>query len=355
MLDKADDSDIPMKRKLQLIAKMIGSHECRGVDRDVFHVEDHQYDYHQNLHYGLERKFIELNTAIDSFVKEMKNQNKWTDVTIVVTSDFGRTLTPNSSGGTDHGWSGHTFVIGGSVVGSKIFGRYPSSLKSGNPLDVGRGRLVPEHPWECLWNPVAQWIGISEREELDEVMPNLRNFPPWAVLSKDELFRPSTDNNSNNCNDEGFPISCDPSVEIPSSNAPTIKPSIDTSTAPSSPPTIVPSTAPSLHQTVPTPNTDCSDSTLRFRTVSGLGRNVWRDCFWVGNKKYRCNNEGIATMCRLTCGICDTCQDSNQRFKLVKDGKIIARDCDWVGNRQIVVRCGYDGVAQTCPRTCGLC
>ena len=51
----------------------------------------------------LETKFAQMNSAISDFVKEMKSQNLWENVVLVTSSDFGRTITPNSAGGTDHG------------------------------------------------------------------------------------------------------------------------------------------------------------------------------------------------------------------------------------------------------------
>ena len=161
---------------------MIGSHDCRGVDRDIFHLEHRQYDHHNDIHVYLDSKFEELNSAIDTFVKEMKNQDKWEDVVIVVTSDFGRTLTLNTGGGTDHGWSGQSFVMGGSIVGGKIFGDYPKQLDSNSPLNIGRGRLIPTRPWESLWNPVSQWLGLLESGDLNEVLPNRDSFPSKIIL-----------------------------------------------------------------------------------------------------------------------------------------------------------------------------
>ena len=38
----------------------------------------------------------------------------WDNVTIVLASDFGRTLTSNTQG-TDHGRGGNTFILGGNV------------------------------------------------------------------------------------------------------------------------------------------------------------------------------------------------------------------------------------------------
>ena len=51
----------------------------------------------------LETKFAQMNSAISDFVKEMKAQKIWENIVLVTSSDFGRTITPNSAGGTDHG------------------------------------------------------------------------------------------------------------------------------------------------------------------------------------------------------------------------------------------------------------
>ena len=51
----------------------------------------------------LDVKFAQMNSAISDFVKEMKFQNLWDNVVLLTASDFGRTITPNSAGGTDHG------------------------------------------------------------------------------------------------------------------------------------------------------------------------------------------------------------------------------------------------------------
>lgn len=48
------------------------------------------FDFHANLAVSLDRKFVDLNAALKAFVSEMKSQKRWDDVTIVVTSDFGR-------------------------------------------------------------------------------------------------------------------------------------------------------------------------------------------------------------------------------------------------------------------------
>ena len=175
--------------QLETVSKVIASHECRGSDRcvliyydtlklllllkriyyanletislfifiimlnletkllfdnpnhrDVFYVETGNYDAHADVISGLEREFESLNNGLNSFVNEMKNLpgNVWEDVVLVFSSDFGRTLSANSGGGTDHGWSGNAMIFGGSIEGKRILGQYPDDLTSNSPLDIGK-------------------------------------------------------------------------------------------------------------------------------------------------------------------------------------------------------------------------
>lgn len=76
--------------QLKLVAEMINSNNCRQSDRDVFYIEVPGYDHHDSLLSSLQSRFDELNDGLTAFVAEMKLRNKWKDVTIVSTSDFGR-------------------------------------------------------------------------------------------------------------------------------------------------------------------------------------------------------------------------------------------------------------------------
>jgi uncharacterized protein (DUF1501 family) len=75
---------------MKLVAEMINSDDCRKSDRDIFYVEIPGYDHHNNVLNLLHSKFDELNAGLSAFVTEMKLRNKWKDVTIVSSSDFGR-------------------------------------------------------------------------------------------------------------------------------------------------------------------------------------------------------------------------------------------------------------------------
>lgn len=73
------------------------------------------------------------------------------NVTVVVISEFGRTITENTGRGDDHAWGGLAYVWGGQVDGGKILGQYPTSFDNTDVSNIGRGRLIPAKSHESLW------------------------------------------------------------------------------------------------------------------------------------------------------------------------------------------------------------
>ena len=52
-------------------------------------------------------------------------QPVWRDTTIIVATEFGRTVAPNGTGGTDHGTGTVAFILGGSVAGGRVIAKWP--------------------------------------------------------------------------------------------------------------------------------------------------------------------------------------------------------------------------------------
>lgn len=102
----------PLAQTFQTISKLIKTHDKRGTDRDMFYASFSGWDHHTEMKAKLRDNFRQLNKALDMFVSELRAQGIWNDVVIVVTTDFGRTLTINSSSGSDHAWGSNTFVFG---------------------------------------------------------------------------------------------------------------------------------------------------------------------------------------------------------------------------------------------------
>lgn len=54
----------------------------------------------------------------------------YSDTTIVVMSEFGRTVRENGNGGTDHGYGNVMWLLGGAIQGGKVYGKWPGLAKS---------------------------------------------------------------------------------------------------------------------------------------------------------------------------------------------------------------------------------
>jgi uncharacterized protein (DUF1501 family) len=105
-------------------------------------------------------------------------------VTTFTASDFGRAFASNGDG-TDHGWGGHHFVMGGAVKGGDVYGRFPSyGLSDGangftSTDQVDDGSLLPALSVEQYAGTLGTWLGLSSTD-LKAVMPNIGNWPQSA-------------------------------------------------------------------------------------------------------------------------------------------------------------------------------
>lgn len=175
--------------QFNMISKLIKARSSRGVDRDVFYAQMDGWDHHSSLKSSLERGLTHVNEGLGLLIEELKLQGVWKDVTIVVASEFGRTLTPNTGGGSDHGWGGNYVFLGGDVNGGKVLGKYPSDLTEKGPLNIGRGRFIPTTSWDALWNGIARWMGVTKESDLDYCLPN-RRLTTGGIFS--DLFTETT-------------------------------------------------------------------------------------------------------------------------------------------------------------------
>jgi len=66
--------------------------------------------------------------------------------------------------------------MGGGVAGGDVYGDYPDTLALGNSLDTGRGRLIPTTSVDEYNAELACWFGVRNNSDLQDVLPNIRNF-----------------------------------------------------------------------------------------------------------------------------------------------------------------------------------
>lgn len=96
-------------KNLKTIASLIMS----DINTKVYYLSLGSFDTHVNQENQQKRLFTELNDAVDAFVKDLKNNNRFDDVMMMTFSEFGRRVAQNASGGTDHGTANNMFFIGG--------------------------------------------------------------------------------------------------------------------------------------------------------------------------------------------------------------------------------------------------
>eukprot|EP00408_Alexandrium_pacificum_P016694 CAMPEP_0171184308 /NCGR_PEP_ID=MMETSP0790-20130122/15723_1 /TAXON_ID=2925 /ORGANISM="Alexandrium catenella, Strain OF101" /LENGTH=1834 /DNA_ID=CAMNT_0011649303 /DNA_START=65 /DNA_END=5569 /DNA_ORIENTATION=+ len=180
-------TDTSLKRDLSQVAKLIAAREGRKAERDFFFVSIGGWDMHSNMKPSLDTRFGLIDDALTGFVAEMKAQKIWDSVVLATESEFARTLNSNG-GGSDHAWAGQHFMVGGALKGKRIFNKFPATLKAGNDRDLGRGRLIPEYPWESMLVPVAQWLGLK-LGDWAHAFPNLALFNASHIIPRKELFK----------------------------------------------------------------------------------------------------------------------------------------------------------------------
>jgi uncharacterized protein (DUF1501 family) len=115
--------DTPLAKSLKEVARLVKAKAgLRAATIDVGN-----WDMHSGL--GASDKgwmfdqLTALSKALVAFVTDLGD--KLSDVTLVTLSEFGRRAGENGSGGLDHGHGNACFVLGGGVVGGKVYGRWP--------------------------------------------------------------------------------------------------------------------------------------------------------------------------------------------------------------------------------------
>lgn len=176
--------------QLAAVAQIIAGRGNTGAKRQVFFVSMGGFDNHDLLNTGHGNLMRQLGDALEWFDRALANlggMDMRASVTTFTASDFGRTLTSNGDG-SDHGWGGHHFVMGGAVRGRDVYGRFPEIGASGtingaaynNTDDVGQGRLLPGMAVDQYAAALGRWFGASDTD-LMTVMPNLKNFGSTAA------------------------------------------------------------------------------------------------------------------------------------------------------------------------------
>jgi uncharacterized protein (DUF1501 family) len=108
-------------KSFQTIASLIFS----DINTKVYYVSLGSFDTHINQGAQQQRLFTEMNDAVSSFVKDLKANGRFNDVLITTFSEFGRRVSQNASGGTDHGAANNMFFIGSGLKQKGVLNPLP--------------------------------------------------------------------------------------------------------------------------------------------------------------------------------------------------------------------------------------
>ena len=112
--------------------------------------------------------FAEFDAALVSFYRSLKELGMAESVTVYTDTEFNRTLVPNRFGGTGHAWGGHHLVLGGSTLGGRIYGRFPSLEVGGVDDAAGNGTWTPSISSAQYAATLAYWYGKLDLSDVPE-------------------------------------------------------------------------------------------------------------------------------------------------------------------------------------------
>jgi uncharacterized protein (DUF1501 family) len=125
------------------------------------------WDTHQNqgnTSGQLANRLKDFSAGIAAFWIDLGDQAD--DVVVVTMSEFGRTARQNGTAGTDHGHANVMFVLGGPVLGGKIYGKWPGLADE--QLHEGRDLAITTDFRQVLGEATYKTLGAKN---LDLVFP----------------------------------------------------------------------------------------------------------------------------------------------------------------------------------------
>jgi len=139
------------------------------------------WDTHQNQGGAtgqLANRLNDFASAIAALTTDLGDRME--DVVILTMSEFGRTARQNGSGGTDHGHGGAMFVIGGSVKGGKVYGKWPGLERE--QLYEGRDLALTTDMRAVFAEIASRHLGASK---LDRIFPGYQSASlEWLSMLK---------------------------------------------------------------------------------------------------------------------------------------------------------------------------
>ncbi len=165
----------PLAAQLQTVANVMSVRSQLGLTRQIFFCDFGSFDTHGQQLETQQALLQQLSQAVLAFYEATQEMGITQSVTTFTASEFGRTLNPSGTDGSDHAWGNHHFILGGGVQGGKFYGTFPSLVLGSENDANSRGTLIPTTSIAQYGATLAQWFGVSAAN-LPTVFPNIANF-----------------------------------------------------------------------------------------------------------------------------------------------------------------------------------
>ncbi|MEI9947014.1 MAG: DUF1501 domain-containing protein [Chitinophagaceae bacterium] len=142
--------------------KTIASLIFSDINTKVYYVSLGSFDTHINQQFQQQRLFTELNDAIKSFTKDLKDNHRFDDVLLFTFSEFGRRVSQNASGGTDHGTANNMFLVSGGLKQKGMINALPDLG------DLNEGDLKHKVDFKNVYATILnKWLNADDQKILN--------------------------------------------------------------------------------------------------------------------------------------------------------------------------------------------
>jgi uncharacterized protein (DUF1501 family) len=148
-----------------LAAKML-----LGDGARIAMIETNGWDTHSGQRGRLNGQLKDLDQTLAALKTGLGAE--WANTLVVVATEFGRTVRPNGTGGTDHGQASVSMLLGGAVGGGKVLADWPGLTPSA--LYEGRDLKPTTDLDSLIAGALAQHYAIEPRRTMSTLFPESR-------------------------------------------------------------------------------------------------------------------------------------------------------------------------------------
>lgn len=150
--------DYAFAGQLKTVAELINS----GLSTKVYYVSLSGFDTHVRQQPEHERLLKIYAESVSAFVNDLEKNNRFQDVLVMTFSEFGRRVSQNASGGTDHGTANNLFVMGKNLKQKGFISGTPDLSR------LDQGDLIHEVDFRSVYATVLnKWLDTNSSSILN--------------------------------------------------------------------------------------------------------------------------------------------------------------------------------------------